>query len=143
MVKDILCLKKMPFVMLKSNEMEAFVMVYHVYKETWKLFVGEKLDTTMQPSNVKNKYAVTFFQEGKKKVIVHLPLGKSGRFPKTIFYFLTVAKENRYQIIVHGKAVNQNDGLGMKVTSRLLFTAKKKKRKKVHRYSQKRLPQLL
>ena len=94
MIKDILCLKKILFVMLKSNEMEAFVMVYHVHKETSKLFVGKKLDTTMQASNVKNKYAVTFFQEGKK-VIGHLPLGKSGRFPKTIFYFLTVAKENK------------------------------------------------
>ena len=29
-------------------------------------------------------------------------------------------------IIVHGKAVNQNDGLGMKVPSRLLFTAEEK-----------------
>ena len=112
--------------MLKSNKMEASVMVYHVYKETWKLFVGEKLDTTMQPSNVKNIYAVTFFQEGKKKVIGHLPLGKSGRFPKTIFYFLTVAKENRYQKVVNGKAVNQNDGLGMKSNISIVIYNKKK-----------------
>ena len=65
----------------------------------------------------------TIFQEGKKKVIGHLPHGKSGKFAKAIFYFLKRAKENRCQIIVHGKAVNQNHGLGMKVPSRLLFTA--------------------
>ena len=71
--------------------MDAFVMGYHVYKETWIPFVGEKLDTTMQPNNVKDKYAVASCQEGKKKVIGPLPLGKSGKFAKTIFYFLKAA----------------------------------------------------
>ena len=103
--------------------MKTFVMGHHLYKETWTSFVGEKLDTAMQPNNVKDKYAVAIFQEGKKDVIGHFPLGKSGKFVKTIFHFL---KENRCQIIVHGKAVNQNDGLGMKVPSRLLFTAEEK-----------------
>ena len=74
--------------------------------ETWTPFVGEKLDTTMQPGNVKDKYDVAIFQEGKKKAIGHLPVGRSGRFVKTTFYFLKAAKENRCQIIFHGKAVN-------------------------------------
>ena len=78
----------------------------------------------MQPNNVNDKYAVAIFQEGKKKVIGHLPLGKSGKFAKTIFYFLIAAKENRCQIIALAKAVNQNDELGMKVPSLLLLTAK-------------------
>ena len=77
----------------------------------------------MQPNNVKDKYAVAIFQEGKKKVIGHISLEKSGKFAKTIFYFLKTAKKTRYQIIVHGRAVSQNDGLRMKVPSRLLFTA--------------------
>ena len=101
-------------------------MGHHVYKETRTPFVGEKLDTVMQPNNVKDKYAVSFFQEGKKKFIGHLPLRKFGKFPKTIFYFLKASKENRWQITVYGKAANQNDGLAMKVPSRLLFTAKEK-----------------
>ena len=79
----------------------------------------------MQP-NVKDKYVVAIFQEGKKKVIGHLPLGKSGKFAKTIFYFLKISKENRCQTIVRVKAVNQNDGLGMEVPFRLLFTAEEK-----------------
>ena len=74
--------------------------------ETWTPFVEEKLDTTMQPGNVKDKYVVAIFQKGKKKDIGHLPLGRSGRFVKTIFYFLKAAKENRCQIIFHSKAVN-------------------------------------
>ena len=66
----------------------------------------------MQPNNVKDKHAVAIFQERKKKIIGHLALGKSGKFAKTIFHFLKAAKENRCQLIVHGKAINQNDGLG-------------------------------
>ena len=67
-----------------------------------------------------------YFKGGRNKVIGHLPLGKSGKFAKTIFYFLKAAKENRCQIIVLGKVVNKNDGLGMKVPSRLIFTAEEK-----------------
>ena len=80
----------------------------------------------MQPNNVKDKYAVAIFQEGKKKVIGHLPLGMSGKFAKILFYSIKVPKESRCQIIVHGKAVSPNDGLKMKVPSRLSFTADEK-----------------
>ena len=41
----------------------------------------------MQPNNVKDKYVVAIFQEGKRKIIGHFPLGKSGKFAKTIFTF--------------------------------------------------------
>ena len=113
-------------VLEKSYELKAFVMGHYVYTETWTPFVWGKLDTVMQPNNVKDKHSAAVFLEGKNKVVVHLPLGKSGKFANTIFYFLKAAKENRCQIIVHGTAVNQNDGLAMKVPSRLLFTAEEK-----------------
>ena len=89
-------------------------------------FSGEKLDTAMQPNNIKDKYAVAIFQEGKNKVIGHLPIGNPGKFTEASFYFLKPAKENRCKIIVHGKAVNQNDGLEMKIPSQLLFIAEEK-----------------
>ena len=101
-------------------------MGHHVFKETWTPFVGEKLNPAMQLNFVKGKYAAAFCQEGKKKVIDHLPLGKSGKFAKTSFYFLKAGKENRYKIMTHCKAANQNDGLEMKVPSRWLFTAEEK-----------------
>ena len=91
-----------------------------------RIFLGGKLDTAMQLNNVKNKYTVVIFQGEKKKDIVQLPLGKSGTFEKTIFSFLKAAKENRCQIIIYDKAVNQNDGLGMKIPSRLIFAAEEK-----------------
>ena len=114
-IKETLCLETMPTVLGKSYEMEAFVIGHHVYKETWTLFWGEKLDTVIQPNNAKDKYSVTILQEGEKKVIRDLQLGKSGKFAKPIFYFLKTAIKNRCQIIIHAKAVNQNDGLKMKV----------------------------
>ena len=46
-MKYILCLEKIPIVLEKFYKMEAFVMVHHVHKETWKTFVEEKLDTAM------------------------------------------------------------------------------------------------
>ena len=70
-------------------------MGYNVYKETWTPFVGEKLDTAMQPKNGKDKYTVAIFQKGKKKVVGYHPLGKPGKFAKNIFSFLNAAKENR------------------------------------------------
>ena len=101
-IKDILCLEKIPIILEKSYEIEAFVMGHYVYKQTWMPFVGEKLDAAMQPSNIKDKYAVAIFQGGRNKVIDHLLLGKSGKFAETIFSFLKAAKENRCQIIVLG-----------------------------------------
>ena len=89
-------------------------------------FCWRKLDVAMQPDNIMDKYAVAIFQEGKQKVIGHLPLGKSGKFAKTIFYFLKADKENKCKVVVLGKVVNENDGLGMKVPSRLIFTAEEK-----------------
>ena len=86
-IKDILCLEKIPIVLEKSYEMEAFVMGHYVYKETWALFVGEKLDTAMQPNNVKDKYAVAIFQEGKKKVLVIFP-SESLESLQRLFYTL-------------------------------------------------------
>ena len=86
-IKDILCLEKISILLEKLYEKE--------YKEIWTPFVERKLDTTMQPNNVKDKYDVSIFQEGKKKVSGHLPLAKSGKFSKTVFHFLKAAKENR------------------------------------------------
>jgi len=74
-----------PIVLNKTHEIEAFVMGLHAYKRIWTPFVGENLDVAMQPDNLKDKYAVATFQEGKQKVIGHLPLEKSGKFAKTIF----------------------------------------------------------
>ena len=116
-VQDILSLDLIPIVLNTTYEIEAFV----------------------KPDNKMDKYAVAIFQERKNKVIGHLPLGKSGKFAKTIFYFLKADKENKCKVVVTGKVVNKNDGLGMKVPSRLIFTAEEK----YFKILKERLPKML
>ena len=138
-IQEMLEVVSIPIILLKSYEIEAFVMGHHVYKERWTPTIGEHLDAFMEPNNSTDKYAVATFQKGKKQVIGHLPLGKSGKFAKTIFYFLKANKDNKCQVEIVSKVVNQNDGLGMKVPSRLIFTAEEKYLKIL----KKELPELL
>ena len=71
-----------------------------------------------------DKYAVCVKKENKR--VGHLPLGKSGKFSKTIFYFLRADEFSSCKIVVTGKPVNLGDGEGMQVPCKLIFTGIKK-----------------
>ena len=58
--------------------------------------------------------------------IGHLMKGKSGRFAKTIFYFLRADKKNDCTAVVTGKAINRGDGEGMQVPCTLNFKGHRK-----------------
>ena len=58
----------------------------------------------------------------ENKIVGHLPLGKSGKFAKTIFYFLRADELSSCKIVVTGKPVNLGDGEGMQVPCKLVFT---------------------
>ena len=60
----------------------------------------------------------------ENRIVGNLPLGKSGKFAKTIFYFLK-ANVSFCKIVVTGKPVNLGDGDGMQVPCKLLFTGVK------------------
>ena len=76
-------------------------------------------------------HAVTVAVKGKDvDVIGHLPLGKSGKFAKTISYFLKSDKNHHCKTTVTGKATNAGDGLGMKVHVNYSFS----RRRKVYNY---------
>ena len=66
----------------------------------------------MDPTNKIVKFAVAVIKN--KKIIAHFLLGKSGRFSKTIFYFLKCEHNDCKVKIVDGKAVNLGDGMGMR-----------------------------
>ena len=73
----------------------------------------------MEPTNKMDKLAGGV--KKNNKIIGNLPLGKTGHFPKTIFYFLK-CEYNYYKVkIVDGKAVNLGDGIRMRVPYLLLF----------------------
>ena len=76
----------------------------------------------MEPGNVVDKYAVC----GKKNnmIVENLPLGKNGRFAKTIFYFLRADIHAKCKVIITGKEVNLG-GEGMQVPCLLKISGTK------------------
>lgn len=116
-------LNTLPTLLIKTYEFESFIMGYHVYKTIWTPFEGEELTAIMEPQNIEDKFAVAITREEHGSPVGHLPKGRSGRFAKTIFYFLRANDLNTCTLVVTGKVVNEGDGKGMKVPCRLLFSA--------------------
>ena len=77
-----------------------------------------------EPDNPKDKYTVCVKKENR--IVGHLPLGKSGKFAKTMFHFLKADELSSCKIVVAGKPVNLGDDDGMQVSCTLMFTGVKK-----------------
>ena len=92
-------------------------MGFHEYRKIWEPKSHEILEVKMEPTN--KKFALAVIK--KKKNIGHLPLGKTGRFSKTIFYLLKCEYNDCKVKLVDGKAINLGDGMGMRVPCLLLF----------------------
>ena len=101
----------------------SYIKGCHEYQKTWTPFLQEELCEEMEPVNPVDKYAVAV---KKNNVVVgHLPLGCSGKFAKTIFYFLRADEWSECKVIVTGKPVNRGDGDGMQVPCLLKFHGQK------------------
>ena len=94
-------------------------MGFHGCRKIWEPKSNEILEVNMEPTNKMGKFAVAVIKN--KKNIGHLPLGKTGCYSKTIFYFLKCEYSDYKVKIIDGKAVNLDDGMGMKVPCLLLF----------------------
>ena len=81
----------------------------------------EMLPAIPEPTNSVDpvdKYTVCVIH--RKKIVGHLEKGKTGRFAKTIFYFLRAdPARSKRTVTVKGKAINLGDGDGMQVPCRL------------------------
>ena len=66
------------------------------------------------------KYVVCVKKENK--IAGNLPLGKSGKFVKTIFYFFRVDELSSCKIVITGKPLNLGDDKGMQVPCKLIIT---------------------
>lgn len=106
-----------------SFKIDSHIKGYHAYKDTWVPKVNEELRTRTEPENVVDKYAVCVLLG--EDAVGHLKKGKSGRFAKTVFYFLRADKTGSCSVIVRGKPVNLGDGEGMQVPCSLHFTGQK------------------
>ena len=97
-------------IVTRNFEMVSYVVGYHVYKTLWNPLIEEFLSCEREPDNPMDKYAVCVKNENT--IVGHLPLGKSGKFAKTIFYFLRADELSSCKIVVTGKPVKLGDGKG-------------------------------
>ena len=104
----------------RNFEMVSHVKGYDMCKTLWSPLIGEFLSCESEPDNPMDKYAVCVKKENK--IVRHLPLGKSGKFAKTIFYFLRAEELSSCKIVVTGKPVNLGDDEGMQVSCKSIFT---------------------
>ena len=111
-------------IVTRNFEMVSYVKGYHVYKTLWNPLIGEFLSCEREPDNPMDKYAV--FVKKENKIVEHLPLGKSGKFAKTIFYFLRADEVSSCKLVVTVKPVYLGDDQGMQVPCKLIFTGVKK-----------------
>ena len=56
-------------------------------------------------------------------MVGHLQKGKSGRFAKTVFYFLRASENNSCNVTVNSKAINCGDGDEMLLDGSSLHTS--------------------
>ena len=107
--ENIMSCSSLPVVQLKSLKIRIFIMRYHVYKSIWTPSKDEQLHAAMQPTKRISKYAVTVKRK-EFEVVGHLPLRKSGKFTKIVFYFLKSYKNNDCIAVVRRKPVKQSEG---------------------------------
>ena len=81
---------------------------HHIYKNIWTPKLGEHLEVHCEPENIIDKYAVCV-KTANGATVGHLKKGKTGRFTKTIFYYLPSHPEAICTAKVTGKMFNLGD----------------------------------
>ena len=87
--------------------------------------MGEHLECQCEPENPVDKYAVCL-KTSNGAIVGHLKKGKSGRFAKTIFYYLRSHPQANCTAKLTGKIFNLGDGEGLQVPCILQFTGERK-----------------
>ena len=104
---------EMPLVIIKEFETESVIKGYHAYMNDWTPILGENLSKRPEPENKIYKYAVAVTKDAR--VIGYLKKGKTGRYAKTVFYFLRANPMNTASITVTDKRVNFGDEQGLQI----------------------------
>ena len=122
--KNISISYEISLVIVREFKCESMIKGYHAYMNDWTPVLGESLQTRPEPENEIDKYAVAVTKE--VKVIGHLKKGKTGRYAKTIFYFLRANPTNIANITVTGKGVNLGDREGLQIPCKISFQGEEK-----------------
>ena len=62
----------------------------------------------------------------ENEIVGHIPLGKDGKYAKTVFYFLSSDKYGSCNVLIKKKPANLGHGDGMQVSCTLNFFGRKK-----------------
>ena len=114
----------MPPAIIKEFDTESVIKGCHAYMNDWTPILLKTLSTRPEPENEIDKYAVAVTKDAR--VIGYLKKGKTGRYTKTVFYFLRANLMNTASITVTGKRVNFGDGQGLQIPCTILFKGEEK-----------------
>ena len=116
--------EEIPVVVTTNFDVDSFVKRCHEYKSIWPPKIGEIISTERKPENVVDKYTVCVKKENE--IVAHLPLGKDGKFAKTVFYFLRADEYGWCNVLIKQKPVNLGNDDGMQVSCTLNLVGQKK-----------------
>ena len=116
--------EEIPIVVTTNFDVDSFVKGYNEYKSFWTPKIDGILSTEREPGDLVDKYAVCVKKQ--YEIVGHLPLGKDGKFAKTVFYFLRADEYGSCNVLIKGKPVNLGDGDEMHVSCTLNFVGQKK-----------------
>ena len=111
--------EELPIILLKEYKLNSHVKGYHAYMTIWKPKNGEFIETRLEPEKQFDKYVVAVTQNNI--VVGHLAKGKTGRFAKTISFFLRASNDSSCKVEVTGKRVNFGDGQGLQIPCKIHF----------------------
>ena len=112
MTTKIICLQdELPVVLITTLDLETFIKGHHMNKDIWTPKQSEQLNVLMETDNEMDKFPVC--ANINEKIVRHLKKGTSGRFAKTICYFLRSDAHSSAWAKVTGKRCNLGDGEGM------------------------------
>ena len=101
---------EIPLVIVKEMQVNSHIAGFHVYKTAREPYVGEQLQAEMEPTNAVDKYSVCVKKDNN--IVGYIEKGRSGRFAKTIFYFIRADEFATCDVFVTGNAVNLGDNKG-------------------------------
>ena len=114
---------ELPLIVTNCLEFETYIKGHHVYKNIWTPMLGEILQVRREPENIVDKFAVCV--EKDDRVVGHLKKGDSGKFAKTIFYFIRSDVYSQRYVEINGKRCNLGDGEGLQVPCKICITGQK------------------
>ena len=112
-VEKICFQEEISIILITSVELGTYIKGHHVYKEIWNPKLGEELNVRIEANNLVDKFALCVEKDGN--IVGHLKKGVSGKFAKTVFYFLRSDNYSTFFAKVSGNRCNLKDGEGLQV----------------------------